>query len=399
MSIIGAMTSCNNTQAKKSLPGANSDVWFRIASFPDRTLGNPHLQFFYAGMAVHGVRLAMRLTCTPRWIRAHTSSIDAIHLHWPEKIWRGKTRGRLHSLWRVITLARLRALIDFAMGLRTAGRLGIKRLWTVHNIEPHEGADWLDRVGYRIAAKRSDLIICYSDAAAVDVRNRFSPPCEVIAIAHGNYSGAYPPPRDRTTVMREFGLDPSRPVVCCVGLIRRYKGLTVACDAVRALGGSVQLAICGAPHSDADEAEVRASMAGVTGVLVARPLTDQEFSDIIAAGEAVLLPYRKITGSGSLLAAWTLGRGVVASDLPLFREMLACEPEAGDRFVPDDSRSLADAIGRYLATPGSVRAAAALRAADRYSWDKTVEPLVDVLKQWKGRDHVLNSRRQARKTS
>jgi glycosyltransferase involved in cell wall biosynthesis len=147
----------------------------------------------------------------------------------------------------------------------------------------------------------------------------------------------------------------------------------------------VQLAICGGPHSAEDAAAVEAQMRGLPGVLVARALTDQEFSDIISASEAVLLPYRKITGSGSLLAAWTLTRGVIASDLPLFREMLAPEPDAGDTFRADDSGSLAEAITRYLAKPAALRTAAARRAANFYSWDRTVEPLVRVMEQWKSR--------------
>jgi glycosyltransferase involved in cell wall biosynthesis len=191
--------------------------------------------------------------------------------------------------------------------------------------------------------------------------------------------------RDRAEVLRGVGLDPSLPVVCCVGIIKRYKGLDVACEAIRALGGRVQLAICGAPHSPVDARAVQEQLKGLSGVLVARALDDQEFSDIIAASEAVLLPYRKITGSGSLLAAWTLARGIIASDLPLFREMLEREPEAGELFAADDGRSLAEAIRRYLLLPASVRTAAAIRAANFYAWDRTVEPVVKVMEQWKKR--------------
>lgn len=362
-----------------------ASMWFRVASFPDRTAGNPGLEMFYQGLATHGVELTTRLVCDPRWIRGHASSLDAIHVHWPEKIWRGKTRGRVHGLVRLLTFDRYRAVARFYRALRTAKRLGLMRIWTVHNIEPHDGAGWLDRLGYRIAAHNSDLIICYSTAAAADVRDRYRPGGEVVGIAHGNYFGTYPAPRDREIVMRELGLDPGRPLVCCIGIIKRYKGLDVACEAVRALGTRVQLAVCGSPHSAEDVATLQAQMAGLPGVLVPRPLSDQEFSDVIGASEAVLLPYRKITGSGSLLAAWTLGRGVIASDLPLFREMLSREPQAGQTFQPDDSRSLAGAIEEYLAIPGRVRSAAAIRAANFYSWDRTVEPLIKVMESWNSR--------------
>lgn len=357
--------------------------WFRVASFPDRTAGNPGLEMFYQGLAVHGVALTTRLVCEPEWIRRHAASLDAIHVHWPEKIWRGRTRGRWHRVVRTVTLARYRAVWTFARALKAARMAGLKRLWTVHNIEPHDGASWLDRLGYRIAAANVDLAICYSEAAADAVRARYPGLPKVVAIAHGNYFGIYPAPRDRATVMRELGLDPDRPMVCCIGIIKRYKGLDVACEAIRSLNGSVQLAICGAPHSPADTAIVQSEMRSVPGVLRARALTDQEFSDLVGASDAVLLPYRKITGSGSLLAAWTLGRGVIASDLPLFREMLAREPEAGELFRAEEAASLAQAISRYLARPAATRERAALRAAQFYSWDNTVKPVVKVMQRWK----------------
>ena len=359
------------------------DVWFRVASFPDRTAGNPGLEMFYAGLAAHGVSLKTRLVCEPAWIRRNAGGLDAIHVHWPEKLWRGKTRGRLHHAARVLTLARYRAVMSFERALQEAKRAGLLRVWTVHNIEPHDGADWLDRRGYAIAAKHSDLIICYSEAATREVRERYAPPGEVVGIAHGNYFGVYPPPGDRNAVIQGLGLNPALPLVCCVGIIKRYKGLDVACDAIRRLGGKVQLAICGSPHSSADVADVQGRLAGLPGVLMPRALSDQEFSDVVSASDAVLLPYRKITGSGSLLAAWTLGRGVIASDLPLFREMLRNEPGAGELFQADDGASLADAITRYLSTPAPVRAAAAMRAANFYSWDRTVEPVVKVMSRWK----------------
>jgi beta-1,4-mannosyltransferase len=356
-----------------------------MASFPDRTAGNPGLEMFYDGLAAHGVKMVTRLVCEAGWIRRHADALDAIHVHWPEKLWRGKTRGRLHAAVRILTLDRYRAVLSFARALKMAKAKGLLRVWTVHNLEPHDGATWLDRLGYRIAARNTELMICYSQAAAAAVHERYAPSGEVVGIAHGNYSGFYPEPRDRTTVMREFGLDPARPLVCCIGIIKRYKGLDVACEAIRCLDGAVQLAICGAPHSAEDTAAIQAQMGGLPGVLVARQLSDQEFADIIGASEAVLLPYRKITGSGSLLAAWSVGRGVVTSDLPLFREMLSTEPQAGEVFAGHDGRSLGAAIRRYLAIPADVRDAAVRRAANFYSWDKTVVPIVKVMERWKHR--------------
>ncbi len=357
--------------------------WFRIASFPHRTVGNPGLEMFYAGLEHHGVALKGRLTPTAAWVTERAHEIDAIHIHWPEKLWRGKPRGRMEKVTRALTLAALRGQLAFESALVAAKRAGVKRIWTVHNLEPHDGASWLDRRGYRIAARESDLIICYSTAAVENVRRLYAPASEVVAVPHGNYFGCYPPPRPRASIMRTLGLDAAKPLVCCIGIVRAYKGLEIACEAVRQLGGGVQLAICGVPRSKTDAAAVREAMSRTPGVFVERSLPDQEFADLIAASEAVLLPYRNITGSGSLLAAWTLGTGVVASDLPLFREMLAPEPRAGSLFRGGDAAALAGAIRSYLTLSREERTSAALKLAHHYDWKRTVQPAVQVFRQWK----------------
>jgi len=120
-------------------------------------------------------------------------------------------------------------------------------------------------------------------------------------------------------------------------------------------------------------------------------LSEQEFADIVEASDAVLLPYREITGSGALLAAWTLGRGVVASDLPYFREVSKPEPDAAQFFPVENSPALAGAILEYTSIPFEVRHRAALRMAERYTWEWCVESLVQLLEDWRTKSNVKDT--------
>lgn len=197
---------------------------------------------------------------------------------------------------------------------------------------------------------------------------------------HGDPAPAYPPARPRVDVLRELRLDPQRPVVSCVGRLRHYKGLDLACAAFERLNGRVQLIIAGPRHAGF---EVSGILAAITrtpgGVLIEKKLTDQEFVDLTAASDIILLPYRAITGSGALLAALGLGRGVVASDLPYFREILDDEPDAGLTVSGWDAAAWADGLLEYLQRPAAGRSRAALRLAARYSWDRCIDPLVAAL--------------------
>ena len=69
----------------------------RLASYPDRNPGNPYIDLFYCALARHGIEHVGRLVPDPAWFKADGSAVDVVHIHWPERIWRGKRRGRLDS--------------------------------------------------------------------------------------------------------------------------------------------------------------------------------------------------------------------------------------------------------------------------------------------------------------
>jgi glycosyltransferase involved in cell wall biosynthesis len=272
---------------------------------------------------------------------------------------------------------RLLLLVRF---VRTARRFGMPCFWTVHNLEPHEGAYRWDHYGYRLLARDCDLVICHSRWATRAVRHRYRPRGRVVVMPIGDPAGVHPPARPRAEVLAGLRLDPQRPVVSCFGWLRQYKGLDLACAAIERLNGRVQLVIGGPCQADFDVARILAMIARLPGaVLINRHLTDQELADLTAASDAVLLPYRAITGSSALLGALGFGRGVVTSALPYFQEILADEPDAGVTVAGSDAAAWANAIIQYLERPADVRSAAALRLAARYSWDRCVEPLVAAL--------------------
>jgi len=344
---------------------------FRIACWPTDA-GNPYQRLFYEALAAHGVQLISDANIRLSWLKSHAEHVDAIHLHWPEGLWRSRVfilqLARLIRLWRFLRLAR---------------RLRIKTIWTVHNLEHHEGVKWIDRYGYRVLARKVDLVICHSKSAAVTLARRDLPKGQTVVMPHGTYEGIYAAPRLRSCVLRDLGLRDDLPTLCMVGQLRKYKGLDVAVDAVRELRGSVQLIIAGQPNPSGNIDGLRRAISSLPQVaLLDRFIERQEYADIVGSSDAVLLPYRKITGSGALLAAWTLERGVVASDLDYFREMAKPEPDAAAFFPNGDAKALANAIRSYLARPLELRRDAVRRLAAQYRWDRCVQPVAEVLQRW-----------------
>ena len=361
---------------------APATAWLRLASHPDRNPGNPYIELFYQALARHGIAHAGRLQPSAAWLDTAGRDVDVVHIHWPESIWRGKRRGRLDASLRLLTARSIRRVLGLRRFLRRAVERGVIRVWTVHNIAHHEGVSAVDRWGYRILARHSDLLLCFSRAAEAEIRREYGADTPVLVISLGSYAGAYPARRTQSESRATFGLRPDVPVVSCLGLLRPYKGVEIACDAVQLLRGRVQLLVAGQPNRAFDVKGLVDRAAGSEGQIIALPraLSDAEFCDALAASDAVLLPYRAVTGSSVLFAAWTLGAGVIASDLPFFREMLQAEPLCGRTFRSTDAADLAAVIEQYLAVPSAQRQQRISAMIETLSPERVVVPFVEALR-------------------
>jgi glycosyltransferase involved in cell wall biosynthesis len=144
---------------------------------------------------------------------------------------------------------------------------------------------------------------------------------------------------------------------------------------MRSLGGGYHLVVAGRPV-DRSARRLRRLTGRVENVtLLLEELSPQRLADLLGAADAVLLPYRAITGSGVLLHALTAGKGVIASDLPYFREILAGEPGAGVLVRPGDPDALADGIRAFFSPEHRDAAEAAARLGRSFDWTVTVGPL------------------------
>ena len=363
-----------------------------IVSLPGRNSGNPYIDLFYDALAPHGIELVGQLQFEKQWFVDHLSEFDAIHLHWPENLWRFYTNPTLKKLqqsdirgtWRLSKFIEnsfrnhfanesLQWLEDVLIYLKKENK---KIIWTWHNYEPHEDSNIQDIKGQKILVQYANLIIFHSEYAETKCRENYNIQGKTIIMPHGNYDGVYPEPRDRDKVIAELGLIPDIPIVGMLGNIREYKGVDIAIDACAILGERVQFLCAGKPHSTYDWGAIaeKASMLKHCA-LVPRFINDQEFADYTHVSDIVLLPYRNVTGSGALLSALTLGKGVVASDLPFFREVLGETPNAGILVESNDPNALAVAILNYLKVPANFRYCGARTLADNYSWDKVVSPV------------------------
>jgi len=71
---------------------------FSILSMPGHGEGNPYIDLFYEALAPYAIELVGKLELDRIWLSENINRFDAIHLHWPEHIWRGHTHPVLKNL-------------------------------------------------------------------------------------------------------------------------------------------------------------------------------------------------------------------------------------------------------------------------------------------------------------
>jgi beta-1,4-mannosyltransferase len=346
----------------------------RVACWP-ATDKHDYLRSLYCALRAHAIEVSVDgVPFESRFLSTNRDSFDILHLHWPEHLWGGHDQG-----W----ISKARGLVGFWRYLRTARRLGLPVVWTAHNLKPHHGASFVDALGYRLAEWLSDLVICHDRHTLETLESRLRPRSTTLMQCKlGNLELVWPRPQNPDEQRRRHQVGAGeRFLVCCGGMLD-YKGFDVAAQAMRHLDGRYKLVIAGDAPNQNYLSEVREQAAGLQNVtIVPGWMAAQDMVDLLAAADCVLLPYRVVTGSAVLLAAATVGKAVVASDLPFFREALAAEPLAGVLCQPDSDRALAAGVEQFFATDIAERHEAAKRLSDLHSWKSIVPPVADWMRR------------------
>ena len=356
--------------------------------------GEAYNTLFSEALLAHNIVETKGANLSHERLLREAPDLFGIHVHFLQQLWSAKSG-----------LKRLKNLIGFQRYCTLARRLGLKLIWTPHDL-PNAlslaaGSDgggasffnWtrstslsdqrvggkVNDLGFRFFAKRADLVIVHSRSAEHQLRSRYAVQGKLVHMPHGNFDSACVTtlPRDQTLAFYGLG---ARPVLGMVGRVTPARGHLLAIEAMGELADEMDLLILGG----ADDAEygrlVEQKAKGLDNVVCQLGrLEDDVYANAVSACDLVLLPYTEITTSGALLSAWTSGRAVVATRVPLFEEMFADAGDAGTMIVERTVGELIAAVRRLLQVPENTRVAAARAQADRYAWDKVVVPVAEAI--------------------
>lgn len=289
----------------------------RVLMSPGPEISNPFISLLLRNLDadVHVDRFT--------WREAFRGRYDVVHVHWPDALLQAPTPMR-----------RLLKFLQFQVLLKWNRLRGVRLVWTVHNLTPHEAGGGLRARALDSWDRYCTDQVFLSQAAADMVSSS-----DATIIKHGDY-------RDIRDAHSEREVPSVPGELLLFGLLRPYKGIETLLDAVAGQDG-LQLRILGRPEPKSYAESLLAHSAESDGVdLVLGRVDDADLVEAITRAEAVVLPYQKIYNSGAALMALTLGRPIIVTDSGTMREL---QDEVGSEWVhclnqPLTAQSLTEAV-------------------------------------------------------
>ena len=264
----------------------------RVLVFPRDP--SPYQTLLYGEMEQLGVRVRYLGGLTG----SHTVNLLLLPLETAAQRVRGARLIHLHWVFsfsfpgaRRYPLLRRMAQVWFTAWLGSCRLMGLRLVWTAHNVLPHEPVFADDVAARRTLVRACDLVLAHSERALAAVAALGAVARNSAVIPHGPISceatGPVRPARRGTSDPRRF---------LFFGQIQAYKGVEDLLTAFLGLPGPVaaELTVAGQCRDQALRSRLRtlAERAGGRVALRLEYVPDQDLAQLLADADVVVLPVR-----------------------------------------------------------------------------------------------------------
>ncbi len=221
------------------------------------------------------------------------------------------------------------------------------------------------------SVRTATTVFTVSETIREEIIDRYAIPEERVVVAPNaaapQFFEAQPLGAD---ALLTFGL--RKPFLLAVGTIEPRKNLTTLFDALGLLPSRMQLAVAGRPGWGAPEILGRIDELGARGQVVHLGFVpDEVLPRLMATADMVINPSRYEGFGLPIIEALAAGAPVIASRLPVFREVGG---DLVDYFEPTDPVEMASAIEQVLGrtSEGDVLSRRKARA-EQFTWSRSAE--------------------------
>lgn len=337
----------------------------RVFVSPDYTRTNPYQQLLADGLrdravdvepvAIHGPFMPIR-ALNDRGVP------DVLHLHWLHPFLLGR-----HAAFTLT-----KAVLFFSQ-LALFRALGVRIVWTAHNVTEHDPRHpFLERVLKHLVVRGSDAVIIHCEDVADRVLSAYLLPDRyrdrLHVVPHGHYCDVYENDVSRAEARADLGLDDEF-TFCFFGRVCGYKNVP---GLVEAFGNvtreDARLFVVGNPENETIESRVRR-----VADRDCRVETNLQFVDpdrvqyYMNAADVVVLPFREILTSGSTILAMSFGKPVVVPDAGCVATVMPAD--GGFTYPEDGHRALTRALERAMEAELDAVGQANREAVEALDWD------------------------------
>lgn len=343
----------------------------KVMLLPSHGDRNPYLRLLARALEAEGVRVYLgelhRFATLWRAVLKHGKP-DLIHLQWQHAFFTGRS----------LPVAMVRTSGFFLQWL-TLRLMGVRFVWTVHNVVSHERqqSTWELR-SCRFLARVVDCMVVHCAAAVPTVAAAYQVGAEQMTVVpHGHYGDVYPAPLAKGEARRILDLPDSSLVFLYFGLVREYKGLDRLLEAFARLeAGNVRLILAGQALRDSLR-QALTSQASADPRVEARFefLPEDLLVTYLSACDLVVLPYEDLLTSGSAILAAQCARPILAPCAGCLREFPA---EASILYDVEAQGALALALEQALTAPLERMGLAARKYVEQFPWSLSAARLLAV---------------------
>jgi beta-1,4-mannosyltransferase len=191
--------------------------------------------------------------------------------------------------------------------------LGYNVIWTVHDIVPHDPETSDDLRASRKLAEIADVKIVHSSYSIKQMRDMGLNTDHCVVIPHGNYIGVYPDRVSRKEARTALHIAQQEFVFLFFGIIRAYKGIDTLLSAYSQVATPhTRLVIAGKCMDENIRKQILAAQQTQKIDFYDEYVATEQVATFYTAADAVCLPFKSITTSGSVLLALTFGKTILA---------------------------------------------------------------------------------------
>lgn len=233
------------------------------------------------------------------------------HIHWINQL-------IARHFWSPNFIKRCIRLVMLVLDIRLCRLLGVRVVWTVHNLVAHESQDerW-EKIIRRYLARNVNRCILHTDSALRLIEKEYgvSLTHKRVVVPHASYLSQYGEASQniKDNLREKFGLKNDDFVFMFVGAIRKYKGVEKLLAAFCGLSNNrARLVVVGKTYEpDLQMWIAQKSQSDSRIIFKEGFVPDEELPAYFALANIVVLPFNQTLTSGSALLAMSFGKPLI----------------------------------------------------------------------------------------